>query len=212
MLSPNSPAPAFSLPSTSGRSVSTKELRGQRFVLYFYPKDDTPGCTREACDFRDNLARLGRAGVRVLGVSKDSLASHQKFREKYGLSFELLSDAGNAVARAYGAFGEKLMYGKPVTGVIRSTFLIDAEGRVERVWSPVKVDGHVEAVLAAIAEGGPTAAPRPARIVPPRAPGAKRPAGAPRASAPKPVRKARAVTKRAPTARAGAKPARPRKV
>lgn len=151
MPTPKNPAPAFALPSTSGRTVSSKELRGKRFVLYFYPRDDTPGCTREACDFRDNLARLGSAGVAVYGVSKDSIASHEKFRTKYALPFELLSDEGNAVAKSYGAFGEKKLYGKPVVGVIRSTFLIGADGRIERVWSPVKVDGHVDAVLAAIA-------------------------------------------------------------
>lgn len=189
MLSPKNPAPAFSMPSTSGRTVSTKDLRGKRFVLYFYPKDDTPGCTVEACDFRDNLARLNTSKVQVFGVSKDSIASHEKFRAKYGLTFELLSDADNAVAKTYGAFGEKMMYGKAVTGVIRSTFLIDADGKVERIWSPVKVQGHVDAVLAAIAESGAaaakpatgtsaskpaTAAKSSATIVPPRASTAKK--------------------------------------
>lgn len=158
MLRPKSPAPAFSLPSTSGKTVSTKDLRGQRFVLYFYPKDDTPGCTREACGFRDNLARLASAQVAVFGVSKDGIASHQKFKTKYGLPFELLSDEGNAVARKYGAFGQKMMYGKAVTGVIRSTFLIDAQGKIERMWSPVKVDGHVDEVLEAV-RGAKTGAP-----------------------------------------------------
>ncbi len=181
MLSPKSPAPLFSLPSTSGRNVSTKDLRGQRFVLYFYPRDDTPGCTREACDFRDNLARLGKAKIAVYGVSKDGIASHQKFRAKYGLPFELLSDDGNAVARKYGAFGQKMMYGKSVTGVIRSTFLVGADGKLERVWSPVKVDGHVDAVLAAIAEG--SAPTRTGTIVAPRATQAKKPAVTPRSGA-----------------------------
>ncbi len=157
MLRPNSPAPAFSLPSTSGKTVSTKDLRGRRFVLYFYPQDDTPGCTREACGFRDNMARLGTAKAAVFGVSKDGIASHQKFKAKYGLPFELLSDEGNVVARKYGAFGQKMMYGKAVTGVIRSTFLIDAEGKIERMWSPVKVDGHVDAVLEAVLEAVPGA-------------------------------------------------------
>ncbi|MCY2958889.1 MAG: redoxin domain-containing protein [Planctomycetota bacterium] len=189
MLSPKSPAPAFSLPSTSGRSVSTKDLRGRRYVLYFYPKDDTPGCTKEACDFRDNLARLGKAGIAVYGVSKDTVASHLKFQAKYGLTFELLSDEGNALAKLCGAFGEKTMYGKPVMGVIRSTFLVDADGKVERVWSPVKVEGHVDAVLSAIAEGAIPSVPKRApaaksgaTIVPPRAPAAKLPAGARAAS------------------------------
>jgi len=189
MLSPKSPAPAFSLPSTSGRAVSTRDLRGRRHVLYFYPKDDTPGCTREACDFRDNLARLGSAGIAVYGVSKDSIASHQKFQKKYGLTFELLSDEGHAIAKLYGAYGEKMLYGKPVTGVIRSTFLVGADGRVERVWSPVKVEGHVDAVLSAIVSGTDSASARgasvsAATIVPPRAPSKKRPANA-RLAAPK---------------------------
>jgi peroxiredoxin Q/BCP len=163
MLKTNDRAPAFALPSTSGATVSSNDLKGRRYVLYFYPKDDTPGCTREACDFRDNVARLGKAGVPVFGVSKDSLASHAKFRAKYALPFELLSDADNAVAKAWGAYGEKLMYGKPVTGTIRSTFLVGADGRIERVWSPVKVDGHVGEVLAAIAGAAPAPPSRPAR-------------------------------------------------
>ena len=147
MLKPGDKAPSFKLASTAGGKVSSSELKGRKFVLYFYPKDDTPGCTREACDFRDNLARLRREGVEVLGVSKDSIASHGKFRTKYDLPFDLLSDEDNAVARAYGAYGEKNMYGKKVLGTIRSTYLIDENGRVDAVWSPVKVDGHVERVL-----------------------------------------------------------------
>lgn len=220
MLSPKNPAPAFALPSTSGRSVSTKDLRGRRFVLYFYPKDDTPGCTQEACDFRDNLARLGSAGIAVYGVSKDSIASHEKFRAKYGLTFDLLSDEGNAVAKAYGAFGEKLMYGKPVQGVIRSTFLVGADGRVERVWSPVKVQGHVDAVLAAIQEGAapPTAKPsaRPKVIVPKAAPAPSsvvKSAGRPPSKKPavkKPAAKKSTTPTSAPS-RASAKRTTPRK-
>jgi peroxiredoxin Q/BCP len=147
MLKTGDKAPSFKLASTTGGEVSSSELKGRKFVLYFYPKDDTPGCTREACDFRDNLARLRREGVEVLGVSKDSIASHGKFRTKYDLPFDLLSDEDNAVARAYGAYGEKSMYGKKVLGTIRSTYLIDENGRVDAVWSPVKVDGHVERVL-----------------------------------------------------------------
>lgn len=153
-LALNSKAPDFSLPSTSGGEVSLRSLRGERVVLYFYPKDDTPGCTREACGFRDNLVRVRAAGAQVFGVSKDSLASHEKFRGKYSLPFPLLSDAGSAVARAYGAFGRKLMYGKEVEGTIRSTYLIGATGLIEAVWSPVKVDGHVDQVLAALSGGG----------------------------------------------------------
>ncbi len=154
-----SAAPDFSLASTSGGEVSLKSLRGSKFVLYFYPKDDTPGCTVEACDFRDNLARVKKAGALVFGVSKDTLAAHEKFRAKYSLPFPLLSDAGNLVARAYGAFGKKLMYGKQVEGTIRSTFVIDEKGKVEQVFSPVKVKGHVDAVLTALrGEGAPVVA------------------------------------------------------
>jgi len=216
MLSPKSPAPAFSMPSTSGRTVSTKDLRGKRFVLYFYPKDDTPGCTTEACDFRDSLARLNTSRVQVFGVSKDSIASHEKFRVKYGLTFDLLSDTENAVAKAYGAFGEKTLYGKPVTGVIRSTFLIDADGKVERIWSPVKVEGHVDAVLGAIMGTGAvaakptsrTAAPKAATaakssatIVPPRASTAKKPAATKSAGPKSVVAKPAAAPKRSAAAK-----------
>jgi peroxiredoxin Q/BCP len=143
-------APKFSLPSTEGGTVSLDSLRGKRVVLYFYPKDDTPGCTREACGSRDNLARVRSAGALIYGVSKDSLASHEKFRDKYELPFPLLSDAGNEVARKFGAFGKKMMYGKEVEGLIRSTFLLGGDGRIEAAWSPVKVDGHVDQVLAAL--------------------------------------------------------------
>jgi peroxiredoxin Q/BCP len=147
MLKAGDKAPAFELPSTGGGTVSSASLKGRKYVLYFYPKDDTPGCTREACDFRDNLRRLKKAGVEVLGVSKDSLASHGKFREKYRLPFDLLSDEDNSVARAYGAHGEKILYGKKTVGTIRSTYLIDEEGRVAAVWPKVKVDGHVDRIL-----------------------------------------------------------------
>jgi peroxiredoxin Q/BCP len=144
-------APELTLPSSSGGTVSLAKLRGKKVVLYFYPRDDTPGCTREACDFRDNLGRVKSAGAEVFGVSKDSLASHERFRGKYELPFELLSDADNVAARAWGAYGTKVMYGKKVLGTIRSTFLIDEQGKVAAVWSPVKVDGHVDQVLAALA-------------------------------------------------------------
>ena len=146
-------APDFELESTDG-TVSLAGLRGSRVVLYFYPKDDTPGCTREACSFRDSMSRLQGHGATILGVSKDSIDSHHRFREKYGLPFALASDPDNAVATSYGAFGKKKMYGKEVTGTIRSTYLIDPQGYIERVWSPVKVDGHVDQVLAALDESG----------------------------------------------------------
>jgi len=144
-------APDFQLESTDG-PVSMRGLRGSRVILYFYPKDDTPGCTREACSFRDSMQRLAGHGAVVLGVSKDSVASHNRFREKYGLTFPLASDPDNKTATAYGAFGPKSMYGKKVMGTIRSTFVIDAKGKIEQIWSPVKVDGHVDQILAALTD------------------------------------------------------------
>ena len=124
-------------------------LRGKRVVLYFYPRDSTPGCTVEACDFRDRQAAFTKAGVTVLGVSGDDLKSHARFRGKQALNFPLLSDPDHAVARAYAAFGEKTMYGRKLEGIIRSTFLIGADGRIAAVWQPVRVPGHAEAVLLA---------------------------------------------------------------
>ena len=172
-------APPFKLASTSGETVTLASLRGKKVVLYFYPKDDTPGCTREACDFRDNLARLKKDGVVVLGVSKDTLAAHAKFRAKYSLPFDLLVDPGSEVARSYGAYGKKVMYGKEVEGTIRSTFLIDEQGKIAAVWSPVKVDGHVDKVLAALAgESAPAKKAGAKKAATKRAPAAKRAAKA----------------------------------
>jgi peroxiredoxin Q/BCP len=147
MLTEGDKAPAFKLPSVEGGDVSLKDFAGRTVVLYFYPKDDTPGCTREACAFRDSQAALKKAGAVVLGVSPDSVESHQKFRSKYKLNFPLLADADKAVAKKYGAFGEKVMYGKKVTGMIRSTFVIDGSGVVRKVFPRVKVDGHSDKVL-----------------------------------------------------------------
>jgi len=145
-------APAFSLPGSDGKVHTLAGYKGKVVVLYFYPKDDTPGCTKEACGFRDGHAALVKAGVVVLGVSKDGVASHGKFIEKYSLPFVLLSDEDTAVMQAYGAWGEKLMYGKPVTGTIRSTVVIDAKGTVVRHWSPVRnAEEHPAEVLAFIA-------------------------------------------------------------
>ena len=159
MLKLGQKAPAFSLPSTSGATVSLASLKGKQVVLYFYPRDNTPGCTVEACDFRDQHSALQKAGAVVLGVSADSLKSHSGFRAKYELPFDLLVDEGSKVATAYGAFGEKLMYGRKVQGTIRSTFLIDAAGCIAQIWSPVKVAGHAEAVLAALNGGAATSVP-----------------------------------------------------
>ena len=143
-------APAFELPSSDGNNVSLKSLAGKTIVLYFYPKDNTPGCTREAEGFRDAAAKLKKKGVVVLGVSRDSVAAHCKFRDKYSLNFALLSDADHSVMEKYGAWGEKKLYGKTSLGVIRSTVLIGPDGKIKKVWPKVKVDGHVDAVLAAL--------------------------------------------------------------
>jgi peroxiredoxin Q/BCP len=149
-LSEGDKAPAFDLPSSDGGNVSLKSLAGKTVVLYFYPKDDTPGCTREAQAFRDAAAKLKKKKVVVLGVSRDSIAAHCKFRDKYSLNFALLSDADHSVMEKYGAWGEKKLYGKTSMGVIRSTFLIGPDGKIQKAWPKVKVDGHVDAVLAEI--------------------------------------------------------------
>jgi peroxiredoxin Q/BCP len=152
MIEEGKKAPEFALPSSEGGEVRLKDLRGKTVVLYFYPKDDTPGCTREACAFRDSQAALRKKGVVVLGVSGDSLASHEKFKTKYELNFPLLSDPDKAVAKKYGAWGEKVLYGKKTVGMIRSTFVIDGDGVVRRVFPRVKVDGHADQVLEAVAK------------------------------------------------------------
>jgi thioredoxin-dependent peroxiredoxin len=144
-------APDFALPSSDGGKVSLKDLKGKTVVLYFYPKDDTPGCTKEACGFRDSYAALKKKAV-VLGVSPDDIASHDRFRAKYKLPFPLLADADKAVATRFGAWGEKVLYGKKVVGMIRSTFVIDGEGVVRKVFPRVRVDGHAEKVLEAVSK------------------------------------------------------------
>jgi peroxiredoxin Q/BCP len=146
-LQPGDPAPPFTLPDQDGTPVDLASYRGRRVVVYFYPQDDTPGCTKEACQFNDALSGFEGAGVDVLGISADDGASHQRFRAKYGLGFRLLTDAGHEVATRYGAYGEKVLYGKPTVGVIRSTFIIDPEGKIERAWYSVRADGHAAKVL-----------------------------------------------------------------
>ncbi len=143
-------APAFTLPNHDGDLITSASLRGTRYVLYFYPADDTPGCTREACQFNDTLHEFAGADVRVFGVSPDDEDSHRRFREKYGLDFDLLSDPEKSTMAAYGAYGEKLNYGKTIIGVIRSTFVVGPDGRIEHAWYAVKTDGHAGRVLKAL--------------------------------------------------------------
>jgi peroxiredoxin Q/BCP len=146
-LEPGAKAPAFTLPDADGNKISLSSFAGKKVVVYFYPRDDTPGCTKEACQFNDALSQFEGLGVPVIGISPDKAASHVKFRDKYGLRFTLLSDPEHTVMEAYGAWGEKTMYGKVTTGVIRSTFLIDEKGKIARAWYHVKADGHAAKVL-----------------------------------------------------------------
>jgi peroxiredoxin Q/BCP len=145
-------APAFTLTRDDGSKVRLADLKGKPVVLYFYPRDDTPGCTTEACAFRDRSAELNKAGAVVLGVSPDTVESHAKFRDKYQLNFPLLADPDHKIAEKYGAWREKNMYGKKTMGIQRSTFLIDPKGKVAKVWKRVKVDGHDQEVLDALKE------------------------------------------------------------
>ena len=142
-------APAFTLSDADGIKVSLKDFAGKKVVVYFYPADDTPGCTKEACQFNDNLRAFNRADVAVVGISPDGAEKHARFTDKYKLRFPLLSDPAHTVMEKYGAWGEKTLYGKKSVGVIRSTFLIDAKGKVARAWYSVKADGHADKVLAA---------------------------------------------------------------
>jgi thioredoxin-dependent peroxiredoxin len=148
---PGNQTPAFTLPDQDSRPVSLDDFKGRKLLLYFYPADDTPGCTAEACQFNDNLHAFQTAEVPVVGVSPDDAASHQRFRSKYGLRFTLLSDPDHAVAEQYGAWGERNRYGRTIVGILRSTFLIDEEGKIERAWYSVKADGHAAKVLEELA-------------------------------------------------------------
>jgi thioredoxin-dependent peroxiredoxin len=149
-LAEGSVAPSFSLLDDQGQLFSSHVLEGEPYIVYFYPRDDTPGCTKEACSFRDHLPELWREGVRVIGISRDPPGSHARFRDKYDLPFTLLSDEAATVAKAFGIWVKKQQYGREYFGVERSTFLIDEGGRIERIWRNVKVAGHVEAVVAAV--------------------------------------------------------------
>ena len=176
MLEAGDKAPAFSLESDAKKRVSLADFKGKQVVVYFYPRDNTPGCTREAIAFSDAAAKFAKLGVTVLGVSKDSLASHEKFRAQHGLKITLLSDPDLKVHKAFGAFGEKMMYGKKVEGVIRSTFLIDGAGKIAKVFPSVKVDGHADQVLSCCVGGGEkatTAKPAAAKKAAPKKPAKK---------------------------------------
>jgi peroxiredoxin Q/BCP len=209
-------APDFTMPTVSGGTVSLDDLRGKKVVLYFYPKDDTPGCTIEACSFRDNLPNFQGANAEVIGVSRDNTESHQAFRDKYGLNFTLASDDTGEVTEAFGVWREKNMYGKTFMGIQRSTFLIDENGNIAKIWPSVSVEGHSKEVLAAIngeeasvmvpAEPKAPAAPK-VTAMPKAAP--KKAAAKPKAKvAAKPKMKAKAAaksTRKAPAKKAAAK-------
>lgn len=143
-------APDFELPDQDGTPIRLQDLRGRKVLLYFYPKDDTSGCTRQACDLRDAIEEVDSRGAVVLGVSPDPVDSHRKFRDKYGLPFPLLADTDHRVAEAYGVWAEKTMYGRRYWGNERTTFLIDEDGRIEQVFEKVKPDAHLDQVLEAL--------------------------------------------------------------
>lgn len=147
MLKEGQKAPAFKLPGDDGEVHSLKDYVGKKVVLYFYPKDDTSGCTKEACDFKDNMNRIKRKDTVVIGISKDSIKSHLKFKEKYGLNFLLLSDEDLKTLEKYGVWKEKSMYGRKYMGVERTTFIIDESGKIKKIFEKVKVPGHVDEVL-----------------------------------------------------------------
>jgi thioredoxin-dependent peroxiredoxin len=148
MLREGDQAPDIRLQTDTGREFRLSDLKGRRVVLYFYPKADTPGCTTEACEFRDEIPAFARKGAAVVGVSPDKPAAQSRFKEKYNLPFTLLADSEKAAAEAYGVWREKNMYGKKVMGIVRSTFLIGPDGKIEKVYSPVKAKGHAAQVLA----------------------------------------------------------------
>jgi len=149
MVKEGTTAPAFKTKDDNGEDVSLKDFKGQKVVLYFYPKDDTPGCTKEACSFRDAYSKFKKQGIKLLGVSPDSEASHQKFITKYKLPFTLLADRDHAIAEAYGVWGEKKFMGRTYMGVLRTTFLIDEKGKIKKVFEKVKPEDHATEVLEA---------------------------------------------------------------
>lgn len=145
-LQPGDKAPAFTVTTDDGQTVKLADFKGRKLVLYFYPKDDTPGCTKQACGFRDNLPRFGALNAAVLGISKDSVVKHEKFIKKYDLNFPLGADEDGTLCEAYGTWVEKSMYGRKYMGIERATFLIDENGKIAAVWRKVKVPGHIEEV------------------------------------------------------------------
>ena len=152
MLKEGDKAPSFNMPTNAGENVSLSKLKNQKVILYFYPRDDTPGCTKEACGFRDELSKYKRAGAVVIGVSRDSLESHERFVKKYNLNFTLASDKDSDVCEKYDVWRMKNNYGKTYFGIQRTTFLIDTKGKINKIWEKVKVDGHVDDVLKAVKE------------------------------------------------------------
>ena len=140
-------APAFSLMNHAGKKMTLKDFAGKKLVIYFYPKDDTPGCTKESCDFRDHFARVGKTGAAVIGVSKDSVASHLKFKTKYSLPFDLLSDEEGKMCEAYGVWKEKSMYGRKYMGIERTTFIVDENGKISKIYPKGSVTGHGDEVM-----------------------------------------------------------------
>ena len=152
MLKEGSTAPAFKTTDANGETVNLKDLRGQKVVLYFYPKDDTPGCTKEACSFRDAFSKFKKQSITVLGVSPDSEKSHQKFTRKFDMPFRLLADTDRAISESYGTYGEKKFMGRTYMGVHRMTFLIDEKGKIKKIFGKVKPEDHAEEVLNAFSE------------------------------------------------------------
>jgi thioredoxin-dependent peroxiredoxin len=163
--------PAFSLATDGGKAISNSALKGQRYVLYFYPKDDTPGCTTEACGFRDNLPKFSEGAVQIFGVSADTAVTHDKFVKKFSLNFPLISDPNRVLIEGLGVWVEKSMYGKKYMGIARATFVVDGDGKVEHVWEKVSPTGHAEAVLAYLSGGAPSP---PAKIPISKKPAAKK--------------------------------------
>jgi peroxiredoxin Q/BCP len=147
MLEVGEKAPEFTAPADGGGKIKLTDLRGKKVILYFYPKDNTPGCTTEACDFRDNMASLTQQGVAVLGVSPDSVASHDKFKSKFDLPFPLISDPQHEIAEAYGVWREKSLYGRKFMGIVRSTFVIDEQGKIAEIYRKVRVKNHVDSLV-----------------------------------------------------------------